>query len=276
MKFFRYYFFIVWGALIVSFSGCQKTPYTNETLPKDDESVTLFFIPSPFGINWESPKKLLSSMILNYFSYRPHFMGHVAIQVSCTDLANIKHNFITGMSSETLNVIKPVFFEHAGMGIVFEKHPGRIDDAVKSEQELIYRLKNPGATSGVNYLHVKINQAACTRIIKYYSEYTEHNIKRYYTLYSRPLYGEGAGCSAFGASFLELIGVMNQELQNAWSYTIHIPNNLIGKPISDNKAYIWDLLKAKTWGEPGIDSMELFFWEPDKMYHWVNATLKKT
>jgi hypothetical protein len=162
------------------------------------------------------------------------------------------------------------------MGIVFEKHfQAELDDAVKSEQELIYRLKNPGATSGVNFIHVKINQAACTRIIKYYSEYTEHNIKRYYTLYSRPLYGEGAGCSAFGASFLELIGVMNQELQNAWSYTIHIPNNLIGKPISDNKAYIWDLLKAKTWGEPGIDSMELFFWEPDKMYHWVNATLKK-
>jgi histone H3/H4 len=86
------------GSPYCLFQWMPKTPYTNETLPKDDESVTLFFIPSPFGINWESPKKLLYSMILNYFSYRPHFMGHVSIQVSCTDLANKQHNFITGMS----------------------------------------------------------------------------------------------------------------------------------------------------------------------------------
>lgn len=131
------------GVFLASLNSCQKAPDNNEKLPTDNESLTLFFIPSPFGINWDSPKKLLTSMVLNYFSFRPHFMGHVAVQVSCNDLSNKKHNFITGMSAEKLNVVPPVFLEHAGLGIVFEKFPGKLDDPIKSEQEILYRLKNP-------------------------------------------------------------------------------------------------------------------------------------
>lgn len=268
-------FFIKLLGILVILNGCQKIPTSNEELPKDGSSLTLFFIPSPFGINWSSPRKLFTSIALNYISFRPHFMGHVAIQVSCTDLSNKQHDFITGMSASKFHVLKPIFKDHYGLGIVFQKFPGQIDDSKKSEQELIYRLKNPGSTSGVNFIQYKINQAACTRLVKYHNEYTQHQIFRYYGLYNRPLYGEGAGCSAYGASFVELIGLMNDELKQAWSYQLELPKNLIGKPLTDNNAYFWDIFFAKSWGEPGTSSMSFFFWEPDKMYLWVHKTLEK-
>lgn len=256
------------------FVGCQKIPQSNEELPKDGSSLNLYFIPSPFGINWESPKKLFQSMIFNYFSFRPHFMGHVAIQVSCTDLANDTHNFITGMSSQKLSAADSIFLDHSGLAVMFIKNPGRFDDPKESEQELIYRLKNPGSMSGVNFIKFKISPSACSRIAKYYDEYKKFDIKRYYTLYSRPLYGEGAGCSAYGASFLEVIGILNDEIKNGWSYTINLPNRLIGRPFFDQNAYFWEIITADSWAKSGEESTELFFWEPDKMFNWVNAKLK--
>lgn len=262
------------GTLLTVF-GCNKVPNTNEELPLKKSTLTLFFIPSPFGINWESPSKLFTSMVLNYFSFRPHFMGHVAIQVFCEDLAGQQQKFLTGMTSVKLAATSAIFLEHAGLGVMFEKHPGKFDDAKKSEQELIYRLKNPGSTSGVNFIQYQISPAACTRIAKYYQEFKNHNLNRYYALYSRPLYGEGAGCSAFGASFLELIGVMNDELKNSWTYTLELPYHLIGKPFTQNTAYFWDILRAKKWGEPGKESLTFSFWEPDKMYQWVNNKLQE-
>jgi len=260
--------------IFIAAPSCNKIPDTNEELSREDATLTLFFIPSPFGINWESPRKLFTSMALNYFSYRPHFMGHVAVQVQCQDLIGQQHRFLTGMTSQKLAAASAVIFEHAGLGVMFEKNPGKFDDPKKSEQELIYRLKNPGATSGVNFIQYKINAAACTRIAKYYQEFKDYNLNRYYGLYSRPLYGEGAGCSAFGASFIELIGLMNEDMKKSWSYTLHLPYNLIGKPFTDNKVYVWELLKNKQWGIAGSDAMTFFFWEPDKMYHWVNKTLQ--
>ena len=258
--------------LLFSF-GCNRVPHTQDELPRENSTLTLFFMPSPFGINWNSPRHLLTSIALNYFSFRPNFMGHVAIQVYCHDLSGQEHSFITGMSDAKLAASSAIFLEHAGLGIMFEKNPGKFDDPKKSEQELIYRLKNPGATGGVNFIQVKINPAACSRIAKYYKEFQEHNLNRYYALYSRPLYGEGSGCSAFGASFLELIGLMNDEIQQSWSYTLELPLHLIGKPYTNQKVYFWDILMANEWGRKDENSMTFFFWEPDKMYHWVNKKL---
>ncbi len=260
--------------ILVATLGCNKIPHTQEELPKEQSTLTLYFIPSPFGINWESPSKLFTSMALNYFSFRPHFMGHVAIQLHCQDLSGINHSFLTGMTSRTLKAANAIFMEHAGLGVMFEKNPGKFDDPKKSEQELIHRLKNPGSMSGVNFVQYKINPAACTRIAKYYNEFKEHNLNRYYGLYSRPLYGEGAGCSAFGASFLELIGLMTPEIKDSWSYTVQLPLHLIGTPFSENKVYFWDILFSKQWGNQDENSFNFFFWEPDKMYHWVNKKLK--
>lgn len=267
-----YNLLIVFLTLLIV-NGCQKIPKVTDELPKNDSTLSLYFIPSPFGINWESPKKLFTSMIFNYFSFRPHFMGHVAIQVSCVDLAQEKHNFITGMSSQKLSAAGSIFFEHSGLGVMFIKNPGRFDDPKESEQEIVLRLKNPGSMSGVNFIKYKISPSACSRIAKYYDEYQKFDIKRYYSLYSRPLYGEGAGCSAYGASFLEVIGVLNDEIKNGWSYSIKLPNRLIGKPFINQNAYFWDVLMADSWAKENEESTELFFWEPDKMFHWVNTKL---
>lgn len=266
--------FLILGLTLMMLCSCQKVPSSTGELPKDGASLTLYFIPSPFGINWESPRKLFTSITLNYFSFKPHFMGHVAVQVSCHDLDQKQHNFLTGMSPLKLEATKSVFMNHAGLGVMFEKHPGKFDDPNKSERELIYRLKNPGETSGVNFVQFKINSAACTRIVKYFEEFKQHDINRYYALYSRPLYGEGAGCSAFGASFLELIGVMNEDLKKEWSYNLQLPLELIGHPYINQNVYFWSLFFANTWGIEGEKSLPFFFWEPDKMYHWVNTILK--
>jgi len=270
----------VWIFFLYLLPSCQNkqaAPVATKTIhPEGEQNLTLYFIPSPFGINWTSPKKLFRSVAANYFSFLPFFMGHVALEVSCSDLENKQQHFFTGMTYKNMEPISKLLFDQAGLGVMFEKWPGEEED-LSSYQGIIEQLKKPGQKQGITFASFKISKDSCSRLVNYHREFKEHNIGRYYTLYGRPLYGEGAGCSAYGISFLEVAGLLNQEMVKAWSYTINLPKSLIGAPFfPENKVPIWKFFteKGSQWGNSSPDNIPLFFWEPDKMHSWVMAELK--
>ncbi len=45
--------------------------------------LTLYFIPSPIGIDWSTPANLAWSALKNRLSFQSRFMGHVFIEVQC-------------------------------------------------------------------------------------------------------------------------------------------------------------------------------------------------
>ena len=75
-------------------------------------------------------------------------------------------------------------------------------------------------------------------------------MRKYYGLYNDPLKAQGAGCSAFGASFLKATGLMQEEFSDNWTYSVNIPTHLIGKPVFEQKVWPWDLYFARqSWAK---------------------------
>src|SRR5262249_21617026 len=128
----------------------------------------------------------------------------------------------------------------------------------------------------VAWIRFRVSDAACGRMRQYYDEYRARGLDRFYGLHLRPLYGEGAGCSAFGTSFLEVAGILDPELSASWSHVRDVPESLIGdggKP----KVGLLPLLfssRAGRWAKPGEPARRIGFWDPDRMFAWIQATWK--
>jgi hypothetical protein len=98
---------------------------------------------------------------------------------------------------------------------------------------------------------------------------------RYYGLYNSALHGEGAGCSGFGASFLDVMGIISDEHRSNWANSVNIPHSLIGKPVTTNKVNFLSLLyKNFEWSNQN-DHHEIFFWDPDLMFQDTERRLKE-
>lgn len=266
------------GTLFLMFNACEKKilmePKDHIELHPTENYFTLYVIPSPFGINWQNPHKLFTSMVVNYFSFYPHFMGHVGVELNCQDLQKKTHQFYTGMTYQKMPALKKIFIEQAGLGILFEKWPG-VEDSSSTFQSMQYRLKNPGAMQGISFLSFQINAETCNRLVQYYDEFKQNNIGRYYSLYSRPLYGEGAGCSAYGASFLEVAGILLPEFKEAWTYELSLLPDLIGTPFrADQKVPFWKFLSPSLSWAQAHEGFSFSFWEPDKMHRWITQQVQ--
>ena len=92
-----------------------------------------------------------------------------------------------------------------GLGILLHNFAGAIEKEGKLVPELERRAKRPGKLS---YFRAMVNEATTKRLFHYLDTYVREGHDRHYGMRNRPLYGEGGGCSAFGASFLETAGLL--------------------------------------------------------------------
>ncbi|MBL7664023.1 MAG: hypothetical protein JNM93_02730 [Bacteriovoracaceae bacterium] len=231
--------------------------------------LTLYFIRSPHGINWESGTTLARSIIRNYITFEPNFMGHVNIEIKCDQDKNPDETVLTGMIARKLNAVDLLFRHDIGMGILFHSFEGHLE----TRRELLEKVQNYLVDGDrINFVTFKISAEACTRLKKYHKEYKENGYEKRYGLYNRPLYKEGSGCSAFGASFLELIGLLDEDMKKNWTYSVKIPFKYIGLPLIKQKVSFLNLLWGNNyWASESEPHKEIFFWDPDKMYQWVKA-----
>ena len=100
------------------------------------------------------------------------------------------------------------------------------------------------------------------------------NIGRYYGLANRPRHGEGAGSSAFAASFVDVLNILDQDMKESWSQTVKIPFELAGLPLSDNKVSLLKLIRfSGSWARESEKYHMLTFWDPDLMVQWVKKKI---
>jgi hypothetical protein len=225
--------------------------------------LTLFFIPSPYPIDWSNPQNLLKSQIQNQFSGKERKLGHVNVHLSCQN----ESDELTGMSSSNLNSKTQLIFHGAGMGILWHSFAGKVEDKTDLMQELPQYIDE----KRLSFLKIKISQSNCQKLKKYLKEYRENNVGRNYGLYNRPRYGEGAGCSAFGASFLDIAQILGDE-SKIWMSEILVPEKLLGPPIRDRYVGLWEVYAAQKWADPSEPHEKIVFWEPDKMHQWLIQT----
>jgi len=118
--------------------------------------------------------------------------------------------------------------------------------------------------------------------IDYHEEFIATGGDKHYGLVNRPLYHEGSGCSAFGASFLEVAGLLEDEFIRNFSRLRLVMTKHIGGPGTGRKVSVFKLLSKKSkydnnrWADPDVDDYRpIFFWDPDLMFRWAEATFDR-
>ncbi len=231
------------------------------------QELTLYFLPSPVGLDWSSPKGLVWSALKNRLKDSNRFIGHVFVEYKCQQGSEL-----TAMTAKTFDYFQQIVFEGRGLGVLYHSFEGRLE----TKEELAPELKKLLDEGKVSFARFTLNEGHCERLTTYLREYRGHRVERHYGLVHRPLYGEGSGCSAFGASFLEVAGLLDQDLVEGWSNYIRVPLDLAGPPLTDQTVSIYRLLfSANSWGIEGAPHRVLTFWDPDRMDKWVKEKLTR-
>jgi len=247
-----------------------------------ENSLTLHIIRSPNGLDWSTPKKLARTVVLNALSPKNRMIGHVAIELKCEGSAEkqVVHE-VTGTANKDSSIYsKQILFKRMGFGVIFDTYAG----VLESKEELLKEFEkkyNKKRRNRITFIKHLINGETCYRLKTYLEEYRKSGYGNFYGLPLRPLQREGAGCSAFGVSFLTNAGLMREEFKDNWTYDLKVPSDLIGgkyHPDGSNKVSLFNLYflqKSKNkWASKGEDYKRIFFWDPDTMYQWTMERIK--
>lgn len=257
--------------IITSYSFCA--PLTHRIISKNQSSLTLYFLSSPHGLNWSGPKSITASLVKNVLSPKNRMLGHVAVELNCP----VQNYYaLTGMTDTgEISYNDLVLKDKIGFGVLFEVVPGQLEETAPLARELAEKLV---LGKRVRFLSTLISQQTCERLVTYLEEYKANGSNHFYGLTNRPRYGEGAGCSAFGVSFLDVAGLLDQEFIDHWSYFIRFPERLIGEKSEQKKVSLFRLLllrkKYNRWAKKEEAGRSIFFWDPDTMFNWAEEKIQ--
>ena len=238
---------------------------TSQAISSVPSELGLYFIPSPYGIDWTTPSTLAITAGKNKFSFKSHFMGHVWVELKCGD----KHE-LTGMVAASPDYIYQILIKQRGLGVLYHSFEGRLENKSDIEEERRELFKE----GRINFVKFKLGQNQCQRVLQYATEYRKLNVGRHYGLANRPRWGEGSGCSAFGASFLDVLNILDQEMKQSWSQTVKIPLELAGPPVREESVSLFKILtRSDSWAKNNEPHKSLTFWDPDLMFKWVNKKI---
>ncbi len=230
------------------------------------DELSLYFIPSPKGMDWSSPSKLATSALKNKLSFKPHFMGHVWVEIKCGNTHEL-----TGMVGKNFDYLNQLLIEQRGLGVLYHSFEGRLEDKKDIQEEMEGYFKE----GGMNFVKLLLNDKQCKRAAQYLKEYREKDVGRYYGLANRPRYGEGAGCTAFGASFLEVLDLLEEDMKLSWFQAVNIPMELAGPPIGKEGVGLFKVMfNSDRWASDNENHQKIYFWNPDSMYSWVERKSK--
>ena len=228
-------------------------------------TLTIYMFPSPYGISWKSPGELVTTTIRNQLPKMNRKIGHAAVEIDCPSL---ERHIFAGMRDISDANATFMLKEQLGMGVLFYNFAGMLEN----QDELAADLEDKYKSGRLSYLVYQINSPMCERLVKYYDQYRERGYDKFYGLPNRPRYGEGGGCTAFAKSFLEVAGFLTTEHKRNWLKTLRVPLRYIGKPVTNKKIRIIDLVPLLTrsdWAKQEEPHQTINLWDPDSMHRWV-------
>lgn len=233
------------------------------------DEITIHFIKSPKGLNWSNPQKLLLSTIRNELVKTNgvrHPIGHMAVEVKCLSLGI---HYFTGMTNKNSNdFTQLVFKKKYGMGVLYHVYDGKLEDSDNLKQDLEQQYQGQRSS----FFTAEVSPETCQRVHRYVTEYRQLGLGNYYSgLNARPRYQEGAGCSAYAASFGEIAGFLDPQIEEQWMQLIRVPKKFIGGPITGKRVSFFKILTAfrAKWAKENEDHILTHFYDPEKGYHWA-------
>lgn len=236
--------------------------------------LTLHFVPSPKGINWSRPKALVDSTLLNQVAKvkagKRAAIGHVYVEMNCGGT-----HFFTGATDVGYRQEKKALFRDGyGLGVMLKTYVGILNDSAEAEKD----LSEMHVTGRSNFLRFLISTPTCARLLEYFKEYQARGYDKLYGgLNARPRRGEGSGCSAFGASFLELAGVLAPEFEEGFTRTLILPRRFVGGVFTRKRVSFLKLFfafKVKWDRDLSKGGFLVHFYDPERMYDWVTNAVQ--
>jgi hypothetical protein len=246
---------------------------------------------SPIGINWKNPKKLsrmtaINTLIAGKHEYG-HTLGHLSISVMCENGVE----FHTGMERTDLSESKNLVFKKgAGLGTLVHNFKGNIEDEKKVVSSVNYSVDKKNGRD-LNFVEFLISDTACARAYEYYKAFKESKTWLNYGMTNNPRLCEGSGCTAYGKSYLEIVGFDDDSLLQKWRGEVGLPRNILGthstKLYKDSHAegnelidtgYNVKILKLTNpfakrikWDDKKNkeDSVTIMYYSPDYMHKWI-------
>ena len=252
-------------------------PFQLEAQNENDHELTLYVMPTLQPLNWESPSTLYKSMrsclIKTIARSDNYLLGHVAVKLKSTLLSKpILIAQTSGKLSEKLNLL---FKEKVGFSLLGLPITGRLE----TEKELEHNLRVYRKREKLAFIRYQISELAAQRIIKFIDEYSSKDARGnaacefYGGAFWPRYYGEGAGCSTFGAALLDINNLLGNET-DIWKLELKIPMHLIGGEVNNGrKIKIRDIKKTDSWftgaGIANQDYAEYKVYEPSIMFDWI-------
>jgi hypothetical protein len=206
--------------------------------------------------------------IVRHDGLKRHGIGHLYVELNCGGTRILTGATSTGNTEER----QALFKEGYGLGVVFKNYQGKLDAPAEVDEDL-RSTRESGRSSFIRFL---ISPAACQRALDYWIEYQLRGYDRIYAgLNARPLKGESAGCTAFGMSFLEILGLQAPLFEKQWKTRLVVPRKFVGGPLTGKRVRIWKLLFAFSAGwdaDLSEGGFALDFWDPEKMDQWIRET----
>lgn len=239
------------------------------------QECTIYTIPSPMGINWKSPSRLLFSYIGNMvcrsrYKKEKHPIGHMIVELKDSNrhvLVGVSNVHGSGMSGKVLR-------KGYGLGILFATISGTIEETDKNRPQVAQRCE----TGDIAFITYRVNRQVFDRLWQYLHEYKAKGYHLNYNGWNKPREGLGAGCSAFAVSFLEVGGLAQELPPGEWTVQVTVPKRLLGgkKTFARSVQFI-KLLFARRWAAPhSKDGLDLMLYEPTLLYHWIVKKQKTT
>lgn len=255
------------------FKANAQTSATNDSTSE----LTIYTMPTLHPLDWSSPASLYKSMKNCYLKTITqsdnYLLGHVAVKLKTPLLP--KPLLVAQASASARERIDLVLNQKVGFGIMGITLKGRLE----TEAELNHKLNVYTKREKLAFIKYKISLKAAQRILdflQHYSTKTNNNFAPcdFYGGAFWPRYhNEGAGCSAFGITLLELANVLPPEA-NEWKIDVNIPMSIIGGEINQyKKIRNRTIKKTNSWytgnGKANIDYIRYFVYEPSIMFDWI-------
>jgi hypothetical protein len=258
------------AGLALLIAPAARAQSTADAVVFDDELI-LWVIPAPLplGMTWRRPGPLVRRSIFNEATGLDRGIGHAGVTLSCAATPQRSALHWQGSSRATGDEYMGLILEEkAGMGVLFATVPGRLELA----EELQHSLELRARTGRLTWLRIGVSSETCHALADYVVAGDQAGAFDLYG-FVRPLYREGAGCTAFSMAFLQLAGLVEPWMREEWVFDVRVPMEQIGGPWNPgHEPGLGQLMfPAGSWAEPDEPHLRLNGWEPTFMYDSIRA-----
>jgi hypothetical protein len=227
---------------------------------------SLYAIKSPKILDWTTVRSLISTAGRGALGGASHQIGHVYVGYKCDGETEV----LTGMTSgKGFSSRNDLFNKGYGMSVLVNDNPGHLQGTEEVTKDIEKYIKKGNRMA---IMKMQITNEQCLAMKRWHADYAARTPIIYGGVDKRPLLGEGAGCSAYSMSFIEVADVDFGFFNEKFEMTIHMPQSALGGPNFGNRRVgIMSLYGNRTrLDTPTPNSVEVTLYDPNTMYLWIN------